>query len=148
MFHDANTRVTEIKTYLNDNLDGCVVNDEHNTNDTNTKVTYKDTPASSNVNPDNHMVGIYLLRFRISFLNGNASLTLTRPSFLSTNRPRQDLVTHLDVGVDNDVTGRSVDGDDTDGRILDDHDVDANAMEVETPVLSKVCIYFFVLSIM
>ena len=65
MFHDVKTRVAEIQTLLNSNVDGSVVNDEQNTDDINTKVTYKDIPTASDADPDKDMVRTYLLRFHI-----------------------------------------------------------------------------------
>lgn len=52
----------------------------------------------------------------------------------------------LDVGVDNYVTERAVDADHTDEVIDDHHDVDPDSMEVDNPVVSKVCVSFYVLS--
>lgn len=54
----------------------------------------------------------------------------------------------IHVGVDNDVADPPVAADHTDGVIDDDHDVDPHSMEVDNHVISKVCIYFYVLPIL
>ena len=123
------------------NPDGGVVNDKENAVDPNARVTTKDLPLETDVNPDTDLVCIYLLCFFTQvILNVNSSLTFTLISFCQLQTLAPPCEASLDVGVVNHYTDRIVDADHTDGVIDDDLHVDPNSKEVDNPFHSKVCI--------